>query len=679
MSMALTPLADAGFDSQRAERRLCSVFNVKALDGFGAFGRAELAAAGALLDYLELTQRGALPRLAPPRRQEPTSIVQIDAATRRNLELAVGAGGEREGSLLAAVDRTLTGAGARLLAARLAAPLTDPASINKRLDIVAALSTAPAARAAARDTLRRCPDLERALSRIALGRGGPRDLLAIATAVARAAALRTTLADLPALASLTARLEPPGGLADDLTRSLVDEPPLLAREGGFIRQGVLPPLDELRSLRDAGRQHILALEERYRREVGVPSLKIRYNNLIGWYVELASAHEGRAPGSFIRRQSMAGAIRYATAELSDLEARLASASGQAVDLELDHFRRLCEQVLAAERSLTRLADALAEADVACALAELAVERRYVRPCIDDSLDFTIEGGRHPVVEQALARVGQPFIANDCALGGERSLWLLTGPNMAGKSTFLRQNALIALLAQAGSFVPATSAHIGVVDRLFSRVGAGDDLARGRSTFMVEMIETAAILNQAGQRSLVILDEIGRGTATYDGLSIAWAVVEHLHEVNRCRALFATHYHELTALAARLDRLACHTLKVKEWKGEVVFLHEVGAGTADRSYGIHVARLAGLPEAVLRRAETVLRRLEAGEASTTPARLADDLPLFAAVLAAPPAATAPAGSLVEQRLRALNPDALSPREALDLLYELRGLLLESGTT
>jgi DNA mismatch repair protein MutS len=429
-------------------------------------------------------------------------------------------------------------------------------------------------------------------------------------------------------------------------------------------------------LRDQSRRHVALLEERYRRDTGVASLKIRHNNLLGYFIEVTASHLAKVPPTFIRRQAMTGATRFSTAELAELESRIASAAERALALELDLFEQLRASTLAEASIIAGTAAALAELDITAALAALAVEQRYVRPQIDDSRDFLIQGGRHPVVEQALVRQQDRFVANDCDLGAASPLWLLTGPNMAGKSTFLRQNALIAVLAQAGSFVPAAAARIGVVDRLFSRVGAADDLARGRSTFMVEMVETAGILNLAGPRSLVILDEIGRGTATYDGLSLAWAVVEHLHEMNRCRALFATHYHELTALAARLPHLACHTLRVKEWQGQVVFLHEVTAGTADRSYGIHVARLAGLPEAVLRRAEEVLRRLEEGETRGTPARLADDLPLFAALRSTAAPSPPPEPSELHRLLAEVDPDALSPREALELVYRLKKCLVET---
>lgn len=676
LEQRLTPLRDIAFDSLGAERRLCQAFKVATLDGFGGFTRAELSAAGAILGYLELTQKGLLPRLDPPRRLEPGSILQIDPATRRNLEIVVGLTGGRDGSLLAAIDRTVTSAGARLLAERLAAPLAEPEPIRARLDQVAALVTDEPARAATRQDLKRCPDLGRALSRLALGRGGPRDLVAIALALRQAAALRDRLSDHLALAAMVQRLAPPPGLADRLLDSVAEEAPPLARDGGFIRPGCSAELDELRTLRDQSRRHVALLEERYRRDTGIASLKVRHNNLLGYFIEVTANHLAKVPPTFIRRQAMTGATRFSTAELAELESRIASAAERALALELELFEQLRAASLAEGAAIAGTAAALAELDITAALAALAVEQRYVRPQIDDSRDFLIQGGRHPVVEQALACQQGRFVANDCDLGAKSPLWLLTGPNMAGKSTFLRQNALIAVLAQAGSFVPAAAARIGVVDRLFSRVGAADDLARGRSTFMVEMIETAGILNLAGPRSLVILDEIGRGTATYDGLSLAWAVVEHLHETNRCRALFATHYHELTALAARLPHLACHTLRVKEWQGQVVFLHEVTPGTADRSYGIHVARLAGLPEMVLRRAEEVLHRLEEGETRGAPARLADDLPLFAASRPSAASSPTPEPSELDRLLAEVDPDALSPREALELVYRLKKCLVET---
>ena len=678
----LTPLPASRFDETSGRRRLQAVFRVEALDGFGAFAPAEVAALGALVDYVELTQKGRLPRLAPPRRLPAGGTMEIDGATRRNLELTRTLAGERKGSLIGVVDRTVTGAGARLLLARLSAPLTDPMRIDRRLDMVRVFVDGERLRAAVREALKRCPDPERALARITLGRGGPRDLAAIRDALATAGDLRVLAADAglsgaapPGIARAVQDLGEHGELVGLLNTALAADLPLAVRDGGFIAEGYREKLDELRRLRDQGRRLIAELEARYVTETGVQSLKIRHNTMLGFFVEVPAKHAERLPSGpaapFILRQSMVGAQRYTTVELGDLESRIAHAADQALALELTLFDELAEQVVARAEAIALAARAIATLDVAAALAELAVACRWTRPAVDDGPGFAIRGGRHPVVEAALAeRAEGAFVANDLDLGDDRRIWLLTGPNMAGKSTFLRQNALIAILAQMGSYVPADSARIGVVDRLFSRVGAADDLARGRSTFMVEMVETAAILNQAGERALVILDEIGRGTATFDGLSIAWAVVEHLHAVNHCRALFATHYHELTALAAKLPSLACHTMRVKEWRGDVVFLHEVAPGTADRSYGIHVARLAGLPEAAVTRAEQVLETLEKGEQSSAVTRLADDLPLFAAAERRARPRRLPA---VEERLKEIDPDALTPREALHLLYELKATL------
>jgi DNA mismatch repair protein MutS len=675
---ALTPLANPRFDSEAARRRLESFYGVRALEGFGNFGRAEIAAAGALVDYVALTQQGGAAYLAPPQRVLPGSVMQIDAATRRNLELTVTLSGERRGSLLATIDRTLTGAGARLLAEHLAGPLTIPEAIRARLDAVAFFVERPDSRAALRQRLRHCPDIERALSRLSLGRGGPRDLAALRDALGETAAIRAALAapglvPLPEnLAAAEQGLGEHGVLVQRLGRALAAELPLFARDGGFIAAGYAFELDQYRELRDDSRRAIAQLQARYAEASGVASLRIRHNNVIGYYVEVSAANAGKLGTDFMHRQTMAGAMRYTTVELSELESKIASAAERALALELRLFEDLVGEVLARRQEIAAAAAALASLDLTAAHAECASEAGWVRPEIDTGTGFEIRGGRHPTVEAALAGTGA-FVANDCVLGDDR-IWLVTGPNMAGKSTFLRQNALIAILAQIGAFVPASAAKIGVVDRLFSRVGAADDLARGRSTFMVEMVETAAILNQAGPRSFVILDEIGRGTATFDGLSIAWAALEHLHEVNRCRALFATHYHELTALAAKLPALACHTMRVKEWQGNVVFLHEVAAGTADRSYGIHVAKLAGLPTEVTTRAEEVLQILEKGEQAGALARLADDLPLFRAARPLP-AAPQPKASPVEDALREARPDELSPREALELLYRLQGLLAE----
>ena len=672
-----TPLPGARFDSVSGRRRLEAHYGVRSLDAFGTFSRAEIAACGAALDYVALTQQGRLPRIDPPRRLGPGTAMEIDAATRRNLEITRSLSGEREGSLLAVVDLTVTGAGARALAERLGAPSTDCETIARRLDAVEHFASDEALRSGCREILAACPDLQRATTRLALGRGGPRDLAAVGEALSRARDLSGRIGG----GSAASPAEVESGAADlvghDATIAALDKAlgpdlPLLARDGGFVAVGYDSTLDELRELRDGSRRLIADLQKRYVDRTGIASLKIRHNNVLGYFVEVTPTHEAAiaAHEDFIHRQTLASARRYTTVALAELEEKLATASDKALARELDIFEALSDSVTASADAIARTATALAGIDVTAALAELAVRRRYVRPAVDDSLDFAVAGARHPVVESFLERDAESaFVPNDCDLGPDRRLWLVTGPNMAGKSTFLRQNALIAILAQIGSFVPAESARIGVVDRLFSRVGAADDLARGRSTFMVEMVETAAILNQAGPRGLVILDEIGRGTATFDGLSIAWATLEHLHEVNRARALFATHFHELTALKGRLEALKCVTMRVKEWQSEIVFLHEVVAGTASQSYGIHVARLAGLPEGALSRAEAVLQTLEKGEQSGSLARLADDLPLFSATVPPPPALP----SAVEEALAAVNPDELTPREALDLLYRIRSML------
>ena len=675
----LSPLPSARFDSDNARKRLQKFLGTATLDAFGSFTRAEVAAAGAVLDYVELMQQGRVPRLSAPRQVVDGALMEIDAATRRNLELIRSLNGERQGSLLAAIDRSLTGAGGRLLSDWLAAPLTEVEGISARLDLVQYLVGEDDLRNLLRDSLRRVPDLERALSRLTAGRGGPRDLAAIrdgllATADFRALIEKQRLAPIPALLqAANADLGHHADLVERLGRALAEELPLLNRDGGFIAKGYHAELDEYRGLKEDSRTLILELEARLKTETGISGLKVRHNNVIGYYIEITPLHAEKLKGDarFIHRQSMANAMRFSTGELAELESKIVHAGDRALALELRLFDDLVTEVIGRQEMIAKAAGALALIDVGAALAELAREGDWVRPEIDEGAEFIITAGRHPVVEAALLRAqGGSFVANDCDLSPERRLWLVTGPNMAGKSTFLRQNALIAILAQMGSYVPAKAARIGIVDRLFSRVGAADDLARGRSTFMVEMVETAAILNRATPRSLVILDEIGRGTATFDGLSIAWACLEHLHEVNGCRALFATHYHELTHLASTLSALKPYTMRVMEWQGEVKFLHEIGPGAADRSYGIHVAKLAGLPAAAIRRAEEVLSTLEKGDQASALSRLTDDLPLFSVQA---PAAPSLKGSAVEASLKAINPDELSPREALEQLYKLRGLL------
>jgi DNA mismatch repair protein MutS len=683
---SLTPLSRASFDSSNATNRLCSLFGVKSLDGFGQFGLAELSALGAIVEYLDITQKGKLPLLQPPVHKIASSVMQIDAATRRNLELTNSLSGGRDGSLLAVIDRTITGPGARLLAQRLNSPSTDLKTVNARLDSVTYLLENQALCETLRVEFRKTPDMARALSRLALERGGPRDLGAIRTGLAQASVVQGLLSGQTLPVELGASVQGFSGFGDLsslLDRALKAELPLLSRDGGFVAENFDSELDDMRALRDDGRSVIGAMQSDYAKRADINALKVKHNNVLGYFVETPSSHADRMltpPLSelFIHRQTTANAVRFTTVELSELETKILNAGGRALEIEGRVFEMLRLAVLGLADKINTAAHAFASFDLAAALADIARGEGWCRPILSDDQRFEITAGRHPVVENALKQTdGTAFIANDCDLTPETPdtacAWLLTGPNMAGKSTFLRQNALIALLAQMGSYVPAASAHIGIVTQLFSRVGASDDLARGRSTFMVEMVETAAILNQAGSGALVILDEIGRGTATYDGLSIAWATLEHLHDENKCRTLFATHYHELTVLSSRLSGVSNATVAVKEWDGDIVFLHEVQKGAADRSYGVQVAKLAGLPKAVTDRARVVLDMLEKSEQEGRAATLIDDLPLFSATPVAPN--TSITASQIEARLKDILPDELTPLEALSALYELKGLLDE----
>ena len=660
----------AAFDSRSAEQRLAARLGVSTLEGFGQFPRAALAAAGGLLAHIERTSRGAPLLLKPPRLHLPGAVMAIDGATRRSLELTEG-----PTSLLSAIDLTVTAAGGRLLAAELAAPLADLPAIEARLDLVQWFSGDTGLRDEARALLKGAPDAARALGRIAAGRGSPRDLGALRDGL-RAARTLGLLLDAAsgggapaALDPLRLGLEPPPALLHLLEAALVDSPPLQAADGGVIASGHDPALDELRLLAADSRAAIAALESELRGQTGIQTLRVKHNNVIGYHVEVAqkAADPLMAHPGFFHRQTLGNAMRFDTEALRGLASRIAQAQAHALAAEAAHLETLREAVLADAAGISRVAESLAAIDRASALAELAVREGLVRPRLTDGHEFRIVAGRHPVVEAALRRKGEAFVPNDCALEGDARVWLVTGPNMGGKSTFLRQNALMAVLAQAGSFVPAAEATIGLVDRLYSRVGASDSLAEGRSTFMVEMVETAAILNGATQRSLLLLDEVGRGTATWDGLALAWAILESIHDRIGARALFASHYHELAALKARLNGLSLRTMKARQWQGDLLFLHEVGEGAAPGSFGLDVARLAGVPADVLARAGEILARLEAGEAGRGAKEALADLPLFAA---APPAA--PAADALRARLAGIQPDSLTPRAALDLLYELKGL-------
>jgi DNA mismatch repair protein MutS len=667
-----------------ARARVERLYGVASLDGFGAFEEAEVSALGLIAAYLETTQAGKIPALVPPRRSGDAGFLAIDPATRLSLEIDRTQRGEREGSLLACIDRTVTSGGARALAERIARPLRDPTAINHRLDAVEWLLERRDLRRDLRDGLKASTDVARAVSRLALNRGGPRDLAAIRTGLSIAEGLvglfppagdpltgppQRIVACLHRLA-LSPEL---GRLLVDLAEGLVAEPPHLARDGGFVTPDFRPELDEARRLRDDSRRVVADLEARAVAESGV-AFKVRHNAVLGYFLE-ASARAAeplmRPTGDspFIHRQTLANQVRFTTVELSELDAKISQAGHRALAIEAETFEAWRRTVQGLAQPLQAVAEALAELDAHAALAEWAEEVGGVRPTVDDTACFEVVAGRHPVVEAAVKKSGEPYTPNDCRLDGSGAgcarLSIVTGPNMAGKSTFLRQNALLVVLAQAGAFVPARSMRLGAVDRLFSRVGAGDDLARGRSTFMMEMVETAAILTQATERSFVVLDEIGRGTATYDGLAIAWATAEALHDRNRARTLFATHYHELAGLETRLAHVCNLSMRAKEWNGELVFLHEAAPGAADRSYGVQVARLAGVPPPVVERARQVLDRLEGEKAA---AANLDDLPLFAVAEAPAP----PPSSAVEDALKAIEPDELTPREALEALYRLKGL-------
>ena len=682
MDHKITTQAASLFDTQNAGHHLEKLFHVGTLESFGSFSRAEISAAGSLIDYVLRTQKGKLPHIAHPQKLASGAVMEIDAATRKNLELVRTLSGERKGSLLETIDNTVTSAGARMLHACIAAPLADIERINRRLDRVQCFFDNTVLRDIIRDFLKGVPDMERALSRLSIGRGGPKDLCMIRDGLAQSEVIRAELQnDMAAqkicddLLKKLHHVPAVSNVQDHLMKALEDSPPALIKDGGFIRAGYSEKLDTLRQLRDDSKQLIAKLQGQYCKQTAIDSLKIKFNNVLGYFIEVPAKRAdklmiaaGDEDNPFVHRQTLANVVRFTTVELSELERDISSAADKIIGIENDIFMRMAEKTTALSKEIGAIARALAALDVSCALAERAQNMGYMRPQIDDSYHFDIVEGRHPVVEHVLRKQSEPFVPNDCNLNPGQKLWLLTGPNMAGKSTFLRQNALIAIMAQIGSFVPASSAHIGIIDKCFSRVGASDDLARGQSTFMVEMIETASILNQSTDRSLVILDEIGRGTATYDGLSIAWACVEYLHDHNKCRALFATHYHELTTLEDKLGNLSCHTVQVKEWEDNIIFMHKVIEGSANRSYGIHVAQLAGIPAPVIARAGAILEKLNADDGfSSPPQKIIDELPLFTKTLHAEEKRNL---SKVEKKLKSIDPDSLSPRDALDVLYDLK---------
>lgn len=660
---ALSLLPASRFSAGSAETKLLNTFQVKTLEGFGQFEPPAIRAAGALLEYVSLTQCGVMPKIKPVRVSRQDNRLLMDYATLRNLEIFQTLKGERSGTLLSAIDHTQTSMGARFLVHQMMTPLMDKDALEKRYQHVEKIQSVGGA-----DVQRHLapfPDVERILGRLSLGRGGPRDLIQIRGALQAYERLKTFCAERSLDVSFYGQCPDLSGLRELLESAVDDEAPLLARDGGFVRPGYHEALDEYRALRDESSVHVAMLQKKYCEETGIPTLKIKHNNVLGYFIELTNLHKDKVPGSFIHRQTLVNASRYATDDLLALQEKIVEASDKALALELEIFDHLLQALAEHEKELGALCELVACLDVAASHAVLAGTWNYVKPTLHEDTRLMIEEGRHPVVEQLLARSsGESFAPNACGFSESVKLWLMTGPNMAGKSTFLRQNALIVFLAHIGCYVPAKKADIGLVDRIFSRVGASDDLSRGQSTFMVEMVETAAILNQSTEKSFVILDEIGRGTATHDGLAIAWAIAEYIHDKLRCRGLFATHYHELTRLRNGLKRLACYTMAVKEWQDEVVFLHKVVEGVADQSYGIYVAQLAGLPKKVIERAQTLLREFQEKQRQ---AELSAAAPLFQQEKHGTMGSSF---SDLADEIEALDLDCLSPRDALDTLYALK---------
>jgi DNA mismatch repair protein MutS len=649
--------ANATFELERSKKRVKDFFNVVSLEGIASFNDNEVCVVGGLLEYLEHTQKGALPRLSKPKKINSNYFMVIDPATKRNLELDASMHGDSKAALISVLDKTITSAGGRLLRLYLSSPLCNAEAINKRLDSVECFVKNKQLKDKLRDNLRSVPDLERSLSRIWIRKGGPRDLAMLRDGLSQAIrvsefVLFSGVEISTGIKGLVSQIGNFSELLEKLHAALTIETPIHLKDGGFIRAGYSAELDYFYNIRQNSKQATESLRDKYRQLTGVNTLRISYNNVLGYFVEVTPSHASKITDEiFIHRQTLGSSMRYTTDELRKLESDILSAEGNISNLEQKIFEELCVAVTNVGESISYTAQALAGLDVFAALAQLATEMNYNRPIIDETKAFEIVGGRHPVVEKTIR---EKFVSNDCNLGIENNIWLITGPNMAGKSTFLRQNAVICIMAQMGSYIPAKSAHIGVVDRLFSRIGAADDISRGQSTFMVEMVETATILNNATSKSLVILDEIGRGTSTYDGLSIAWAVIENLHNQIECRTLFATHYHELTDLEADLPRLACYTVSVKEWEDKIIFMHHVVAGKANRSYGIHVASLAGLPNSVVNRANEILKVVEGQEKREVIKVVANENIVPDYIL----------------DIKKLDIDSITPREAFDVLYKLK---------
>ena len=672
LTATISPLTVNITNIKKLKKLICMYFNVKSLDSFGSFSDCEIGACWSLLEYIKLTQKVNLPPIRFPKSIKTESNMQIDPFTRKSLEISETLHGERKGSLLYAIDRTLTAAGARQLDKDISSPLTSVEKIERRLVMLECLYKNKTIKENLRELLKNSADIGRAKARIISGRGDPKDLLSIKMGIITGKKLKKEFQnsiqekekkDFDNIINFLGSCDKLHGVLND---AIAKKLPSNSSEGGFIAEGYSSKLDKLRELRNESRKYILELETKEKNIVGIPTLKIKYNNILGHFFELTQLQKEKFIKTkdyerFIPRQSLKGVARFTTEKLSKLSESINNAAQQSLEIELKIFEELKEIVYENSENLSNISESIARIDVLSSLADLAMENQYVKPQIVKESLLEVEAGRHPTIELALQHMGEnSFCSNDCLLEFKDRIWLLTGPNMAGKSTFLRQNAIITILAQSGSFVPANKAKIGIVDKLFSRVGAADDLGSGRSTFMVEMIETAAILNQATKNSLVIMDEVGRGTSTYDGLSIAWSILEHLHNVNNCRTLFATHYHELTKLENSLTALSCHTMKVKEWKRKVIFLYTVVKGSANESYGIHVADLAGIPDEVLIRAKNILQNFEdknkeklSFKENNSDKYDKNNQYKFL--------------DLVKE-IASLDPNSLSPKQALELLYD-----------
>jgi DNA mismatch repair protein MutS len=671
----ITPVEPWTFELESARRTLLDQLRARGLEGFGLDRRpAATSAAGALVHYLRDTQKVDLAHVRAIAYRERADALLIDPTTLKHLEIVEGSGGGRDGSLLAELDRTTTAMGSRLLRSWLLRPLVSLEPIRDRLDAVEELAFRSTERGKFRDTSKAVQDLERLVARAALGTAGPRDLVGLKQSLAIVPRVRTLLADLqaPLVRSLVAELDDLADVRDRIESTLIDDPPVLARDGGFVRDGVDRELDDLQTISRSGKRVIAEMEERERLRTGIASLKVRYNRVFGYYIEVSKSNLRAVPADYLRKQTIAGGERFITPALKEYEEKVLGADERIVERELELFETLRAAVAAEAPRIQATARALATLDVLAALAEDAAVNNYIKPYVHDGDDFSVVDSRHPVVERCASAAGDPFVPNDITLNGSScQLVILTGPNMGGKSTYLRQTALLSVMAQAGSFVPAREAKIPLVDRIYARVGASDNIARGQSTFMVEMQETANILHTATSRSLVVLDEIGRGTATFDGLSIAWAVAEFLATNPRVRprTLFATHYHELTDLADATPGVVNFHVAAREWKDEIVFLRKIVPGRSDRSYGIQVARLAGLPRPVIDRAREILTALERDEltrggrpsVSGTPSEPQRQLGLFQ---------SAAADDLLRQRLAAVDVDHMTPIQALAFLAELK---------